>query len=652
METEIKSGSRHNANDQKLIQEIHDRALELGAASPQAEPLAGYLPVKSDSSEDNTLVTYGSAVKALGDGKVGGYLVRFTPSGDYDLTDDRFDAVKSDLGEANKLPVLYHHGLDKTLKRRRIGTGDTRRDEVGLWIESQLSMRDEYEKAIYELAEKGKLSWSSGAASHTVEREPDGKGAVITQWFISEASLTPTPAEPRNIAVYIKSLEPIMLELPEAESEGREPDDAASQAPVAVTDSPQVKTVVEADQFVRSEVNEMTPEEKQELLDAIKASGAEATALAIKTNKEMIDAAVAALKAEEPTTPPAGVVAPNHNKTPRGDNAFKAFDWYLKTGDAGGIRTGEAYQDFLKTDYHLVEGTQYQGQEAVPTEVYAGIIEKRSQMSFGRAGGAMIVAANSNAVVIPIEKAQPQNFGVHTADGATAFTTLTQQPLDKLTATIYMFTYNLPYHITLIDDATFDIEGWGTRYIARGLVRTENTYMTMGTGSSQPQGAVYASTLGTTAASATAVTAAEVASLYYKIPAEYQDNVVWAMLTATHGAVRGLGGPTNGFAFVGNGGYNGGAGTGSAQPNAGWLVDPRSRVFTPVGMDSLAASKKPIFAGNLNAGYAIAERKGLTVLRDPYSEASVGNVNIWFHSRWSAGVVNSEALYHIATPSA
>lgn len=652
-ENAIKGGARHSAKDQQLVQEIHDRALELGAVSPQGEPRAGYVPVKTEEGDEDTLVTYGSAVKALGEGRVGGYLVRFTKAADYDLQDDRFDAVKSDLGEATKLPVLYHHGLDATLKRRRIGTGETKKDEVGLWIESQLSLRDAYEKAIYELAEKGKLSWSSGAASHTVERQPDGKGAVITQWFISEASLTPTPAEPRNLAMSIKSLELIPLALPEAAPETRESGDAAH---AALTD-PATKTVApdSAAQTAKREVvsqgdYEMTSEEKQELLDAMKAITVEATQLAVKTSKEQIDAALAALKTEPSTTPPGGIVAPNHNKTPRGDNAFKAFDWYLKTGDASGIRTGEAYQEFLKTDYHLIEGTQYQGQEAVPTEVYAGIVEKRATASFGRSGNAMIVPAASNAVVIPIEKASPQAMGIHTADAATAFTTLTQQPIDKLAATIYMFTYNLPYHLTLLDDAAFDIEGWGTRHIARAIVRTENTYMTMGTGSGQPQGAIYGSTLGVTAAAAAAVTAAEVNSLFYKIPAQYQDNVVWAMLTATHGAVRGLSG--NPFYFVGNGGSNGGAGQGGAQPNAGWLVDPRSRVFTPEGVDALAASKKPIFAGNLNAGYAIVDRKGLTVLRDPYSEASSGNVNLWFHTRWSAGVIDADALYHIATPSA
>jgi len=67
-------------------------------------------------------------------------------------------------------------------------------------------MRDEYEKQIYKLAQAGKLGWSSGALGHLVEREPAGKAFHIKTWFIGEASLTPTPAEPRNNAMPVKSL--------------------------------------------------------------------------------------------------------------------------------------------------------------------------------------------------------------------------------------------------------------------------------------------------------------------------------------------------------------------------------------------------------------------------------------------------------------
>ena len=44
---------------------------------------------------------------------------------------------------------------------------------MGVWVEGILNMRDDYEKALYNLAKQGKLGWSSGTASHLVEREKE-----------------------------------------------------------------------------------------------------------------------------------------------------------------------------------------------------------------------------------------------------------------------------------------------------------------------------------------------------------------------------------------------------------------------------------------------------------------------------------------------
>jgi HK97 family phage major capsid protein len=156
---------------------------------------------------DDNLIYYGAAVKDLGGGKVGGYLVRWSGPQDTDTTGDFF-TNNTDLGvsEGSSLPVYYQHGYDSQLKSKRIGRGQAKFDDVGLWFEAQLELRDEYERAIYELAQAGKLGWSSGAAGHLVEREQIGKAWHIKSWPIAEASLTPTPAEPRNSAIPIKSL--------------------------------------------------------------------------------------------------------------------------------------------------------------------------------------------------------------------------------------------------------------------------------------------------------------------------------------------------------------------------------------------------------------------------------------------------------------
>jgi len=179
-------------------------------------------------ADDDYLVWYGDAVKALGDGRVGGYLVRFTSPDDPDMEGDYFDAA-TDFGELKTSAVYYQHGMDPRLKTRRLGVAELSEDEFGVWAEMQLSLRDEYEKFIYDMTKAGKMGWSSGTAPHLVERERSGKSWHIKHWPLGlDASLTPTPAEPRNTAVSLKSLKSSELEA----SERSNNDDDAKPAEV------------------------------------------------------------------------------------------------------------------------------------------------------------------------------------------------------------------------------------------------------------------------------------------------------------------------------------------------------------------------------------------------------------------------------------
>lgn len=135
--------------------------------------------------------------------KVGGYGVVF---GGRDLTGDRFTA-KTDfwLDKIGTTPmVLYQHGRDDTIKRTVVGkVTSTRVDDVGLWVEAQITAAKQYATAIRELVAKGVLGWSSGSVPHLVERVKSSVRGVaeITSWPIVELSLTPTPAEPRTLGV-------------------------------------------------------------------------------------------------------------------------------------------------------------------------------------------------------------------------------------------------------------------------------------------------------------------------------------------------------------------------------------------------------------------------------------------------------------------
>lgn len=153
-----------------------------------------------------TLVYTGGAVKALGDGRVGGYLVRFSGPKDPDLYGDFFTGESDlDIEDGDVRSVYYQHGYDSALKKRKIGKASLKFDDFGLWAEAQLEMRDDYERFLYDMAEQGKMGWSSGAVAHLVEFEQVGKSQWIKTWPVGEASLTPNPAEPRNTAEPLKA---------------------------------------------------------------------------------------------------------------------------------------------------------------------------------------------------------------------------------------------------------------------------------------------------------------------------------------------------------------------------------------------------------------------------------------------------------------
>src|SRR5262249_60462132 len=131
-----------------------------------------------------------------------------------DLSRDYFTkSTEFYVENGDKVPILYDHGLDRTIKKRLLGRATVSVDDAGVWAEGQLSLRDDYERTIYEMAKSGKLGWSSGAAAHLVERTPKGKSFHLDAWRIAEASLTPVPVEPRTMAVPLKSLAADHLDL-------------------------------------------------------------------------------------------------------------------------------------------------------------------------------------------------------------------------------------------------------------------------------------------------------------------------------------------------------------------------------------------------------------------------------------------------------
>lgn len=162
----------------------------------------------------DTLVAFGGAIKVVGDdGVIGGYLVTFGNADQPDLSSQHDFFSKStdfDFDDGDKRSIYFGHGLDAKMGKRKIGKVAMKVDDVGVWVDGQLNLRDEYERAIYGMVKQGKLGWSSGAPSHLVERKSVGEAHEILHWPIAEGSLTPTPAEPRCDALSLKSLSPLI----------------------------------------------------------------------------------------------------------------------------------------------------------------------------------------------------------------------------------------------------------------------------------------------------------------------------------------------------------------------------------------------------------------------------------------------------------
>ena len=154
----------------------------------------------------DTLIFPGSTVKMTKNGHVAGYLVRFSPPDgtEKDLDGEYFTAA-TNLGsyasKGHEIEVYIDHGQDPAFGVKSVGTGTVTMTDAGAWFEAQLELAEEYEAYVRQLIEAGKLGWSSGAATHLVRKS----GPQITNWPVIEASLTATPAEPRNLAQSIKA---------------------------------------------------------------------------------------------------------------------------------------------------------------------------------------------------------------------------------------------------------------------------------------------------------------------------------------------------------------------------------------------------------------------------------------------------------------
>jgi HK97 family phage major capsid protein len=141
----------------------------------------------------------GGTIKAVGDGRVGGYLVVFGNRDNRDAYGEYFTAdTQYNLDWYATRPVLYQHGLGEAgVTAIGVITSITP-DAHGLYAEAVLDINHEdpsireWARRAYDDVLRGSMYWSSGSMNYTVDVADDG---WITCWPIAEGSLTPKPAE-------------------------------------------------------------------------------------------------------------------------------------------------------------------------------------------------------------------------------------------------------------------------------------------------------------------------------------------------------------------------------------------------------------------------------------------------------------------------
>ena len=190
----------------------------------------------------------------------------------------------------------------------------------------------------------------------------------------------------------------------------------------------------------------------------------------------------------------------------------------------------------------------------------------------------------------------------------------------------------------LMSDNAFDLASFVGGQLANRLNRGINAHLTTGDNSSKPQGIVTGSTLGKTAASATAVTIAEILDLMYSVDASYRNapGAAFMMNSATLAAVRKLGfGSSNDFpVFVP-----------AMEVGAPDLLFGKP-VYVNEDMDGIATGNKSIIFGDMRQ-YYVHEAGGVQLLRLNERFADALSTGFIAYRRVDGNVVQGSAIKHL-----
>lgn len=155
---------------------------------------------------DNTLVSFGGAVKSLGRRGFSGLAIIFNS---IDRTGESFSPdVDMELKGRSSLPTYWRHSLDEKIGNQKLADASFEVSSQGLYVEGEFLRFGGFEKDLMSAIDQGLLGFSTGSASHLVRTKQRGGFTEIMAWPVVDLSLTETPCEPKARVQPLKSLPP------------------------------------------------------------------------------------------------------------------------------------------------------------------------------------------------------------------------------------------------------------------------------------------------------------------------------------------------------------------------------------------------------------------------------------------------------------
>lgn len=290
----------------------------------------------------------------------------------------------------------------------------------------------------------------------------------------------------------------------------------------------------------------------------------------------------------------------------------KAFADYLRSGDDAGLRglvlEGKAMSTTVSADGGFLINPQM-------NDRIQGVL--RSTASIRSIANVVNVESSSFDVVI-----DRTDLGTGWATELVNFAETATPVIERISIRIYELAAMPRASQRLLDDAAFDVEGWLAERIANRFARAEAQAFIAGDGVDKPKGFLSYSKIAnaswawgqlgyvpTGGAADFAPTNASdaIVDLVYSLGAQYRANATFVMNSKTAGAVRKMKDADGRFMWS----------------DGLQLGEPSRLMGYPVliaeDMPDIAANAYAIAFGDFHAGYTVAERPDLRVLRDPFS---------------------------------